>query len=134
VSFVCDALIGSGSQRSPKLEIQVKSSSSPLIKNDEIHHSISVGHFNHLAGSGFQIPRFLAVVVVPRRPEQYAVCSAQHMRLSTAAYWLSLAHREVLRPETESSTRVTVKVPLRNLLTVDTLGRLLAGDVEGATR
>ncbi|GIF19312.1 hypothetical protein BJ973_006357 [Actinoplanes tereljensis] len=123
-----------GTARSPKIEIQVKSSSAPLIKDDQIHQPLKVRHFNHLAGAGFQVPRFLSVVVVPRATEDYAVCTDQHMRLSTAAYWLSLANRDTLLTEEDDSTRVTVQVPLRNLLTVETLGRLLDGDLEGAAR
>lgn len=117
-----------GTTRSPKIEIQVKSASAPLVKNGAIHHRIDVAHFNHLAGPGFQIPRFLAVVIVPADVEHYALCSAEHMRLSTAAYWLSLANRETLPTGAGDPKSVVVAVPMRNLLTVDALGRLLDGD------
>jgi hypothetical protein len=123
-----------GTRRSPRIEIQVKSTSAPLITDGTIQHRLDVMHFNHLAGPGFQVPRFLSVVIVPAAAEHYAICSDHHMRLSTAAYWLSLADRDTLPTGTDDPKSVTVKVPLRNLLTVDTLGRLLAGDQGGATR
>ncbi|GIM92800.1 DUF4365 domain-containing protein [Paractinoplanes toevensis] len=83
-----------GTTRSPKIEVQVKSSSAPQVKDGQIHQSLKVGHFNQLAGAGFQVPRFLSVVIVPTTPEEYAVCTDEHMRLSTAAYWLSLTDHE----------------------------------------
>jgi hypothetical protein len=54
-----------GTTRSPKIEVQVKSSSAPLIKNGTIRHPLRVAHFNDLAGANFQVPRFLSVVIVP---------------------------------------------------------------------
>jgi hypothetical protein len=123
-----------GRARSPKIEVQVKSTSAPSIKDGVIHHRLDVAHYNHLAGEGFQVPRFLSVVIVPPAAEHYAVCTGENMRLSTAAYWLSLADRETLPTETGGPASVIVKVPLRNLLTVDTLSCLLAGDLGGATR
>jgi hypothetical protein len=123
-----------GTTRSPKIEIQVKSSSAPRIRDGEIHQPLDVDHFNQLAGPGFQVPRFLSVVVVPTTAEEYAVCTDQRMLLSTAAYWLSLADREILPTGSGFPASVTVKVPLRNLLTVEALGALLAGNEGGATR
>ena len=86
-------------------------------------------HFNHLAGPGFQIPRFLAVVVVPPEVADYATCTDEHLRLGTAAYWLSLADREILPTGDGGPDTTVVEVPLRNLLTVDSLGSLLVGDL-----
>lgn len=121
-----------GTARSPKIEVQVKSTSAPLRKDDTIRHRLDVVHFNHLAGLGFQIPRFLVVVIVPADSEQYAFCSDESMRLSTAAYWLSLANRETLPTEAGDPKSVMVTVPMRHLLTVEALGHLLDGDGEGA--
>jgi hypothetical protein len=123
-----------GTTRSPKIEVQVKSSSAPVIKEDAIHHPLHVRHYNQLAGANLQVPRFLSVVIVPPSTENYAVCTDDAMTLSTAAYWLSLADREILPIGEGDASRVTVRVPLRNLLTVDALGCLLDGDLGGAAR
>ncbi|GAA2621160.1 hypothetical protein GCM10010436_26660 [Paractinoplanes durhamensis] len=120
-----------GTTRSPRIEVQVKSSSAPRIKDGEIHHSLRVDHFNHLAGPGFQIPRFLSVVIVPTAAEEYAICTDRQMQLSTAAYWISLEDRETLPTEPGDPASVSVRIPTRNLLTVETLGSLLAGDRAG---
>jgi hypothetical protein len=116
-----------GTTRSPKIEFQVKSSSAPDMRNGVLRHRLDVAHFNHLAGSGFQIPRFLAVVVVPPSAADYAVCTTEQMRLGTAAYWVSLVDRETLPTEEDNPHSTVVELPLRNLLTTESLGDLLGG-------
>jgi hypothetical protein len=100
--------------------VQVKTSTDLDVRDGVIHHRLHLAHFNNLAGAGFQVPRFLAVVAVPTDVAGYAVCTDEHMVLSTAAYWLSLADQEIR--------------PLRNLLTVAALQSLLDGDLERAAR
>jgi hypothetical protein len=92
-----------------------------------------VPHFNHLAGVGFQIPRFLALVVVPSDPNGYAVCDQESMRFGTAAYWLSLANQEIRATRDVDPKSVNVLVPQRNSLSVRALSALLIGDLGGAT-
>ncbi len=123
-----------GTVRSPKIEVQVKSVSIPLMRDGGFLHRLSTSHHNHLAGLGFQVPRFLAVVIVPDDTADYAVCTDEHMRLSTAAYWLSLTDQECLPVGEGHPESVTVKVPLRNMLTVRSIRCLLDGDLEGAAR
>jgi hypothetical protein len=122
-----------GSLRSPRIEVQVKSWSQAKATSQHWNHRILVSHFNMLAGPGFMVPRFLMVVVAPISPDQYVQIAPDAMILSHAAYWLSLADRDAL-PTDETGTRTTsVQVPMRNLVTVDTLTALVRGDVEGAS-
>ena len=67
---------------------------------------------------------------VPADPEGYAVCDSACMKLSTAAYWTSLADREPV-PDDGQRT-VVVPVPRRNLLTVETLQTLVGSGHGGA--
>ncbi len=123
-----------GTSRSPKIEIQVKTAVTPEVRDGVIRHRMRMAHFNHLAGEGFQVPRFLAVVSVPSDATQYVICTDEHMRLATAAYWLSLVDQEVRPTGDGHPGSLVVEVPVRNLLTVATLRCLLAGDLEGAAR
>ncbi|WP_329018438.1 DUF4365 domain-containing protein [Micromonospora rifamycinica] len=122
-----------GTTRSPKIEIQVKSKSKPDLRNGLLQCRLPVNNYNQLAGPGFQIPRFLAYVVVPAEAGDYAICSADHMLLGTAAYWLSLVDQNIKPTGNDYPKSVMVEVPIRNLLTVETLNALLIGDLEGAT-
>jgi hypothetical protein len=121
-----------GTTRSPKIEVQVKTSAKPLIEDGAYKHRLSIQHFNHIAGSGFQVPRFLALVVVPPDPTGYAICGQEGMRLGTAAYWLSLADQEMRPTGDDDPKSVNVLVPQRNFLNVEALTALLSGNLGGA--
>jgi hypothetical protein len=121
-----------GTTRSPKIEIQVKTESKPNLDDGVFRHRLSVRHYNFLAGRGFQIPRYLALVLVPRVTEEYAVCDHENMRLATAGYWLSLADRDLIPEGPDEAKSVSVLVPKRNLLSVKALTALLDNDLDGA--
>ncbi len=55
------------------------------------------------------------------------------MRLGTAGYWLQMGDKPVAPAGDEDPKSIVLHVPRRNLLTADSLGALLAGDLEGAT-
>lgn len=122
-----------GSIRSPKIDVQVKSSSRARDSDDHWSHRLRVSHFNALAGRDFMVPRFLTVVITPEEARQYVRVDADAMILSHAAYWLSLADQELLPADDADPKTTTVRVPKRNLLTVETLTALVRGDMEGAT-
>lgn len=122
-----------GTTRSPKIEMQVKTESSPDVHEDMFKYRLTVQHFNRLAGSGFQVPRYLALVVVPVDSSTYAICGHEHMQLGTAAYWLSLADRDEMPAGADDPKSVVVLVPKANLLDVTTLSALVEGDLGGAT-
>jgi hypothetical protein len=65
--------------------------------------------------------------MVPPDAADYAICTADQMRLGTAAYRVSLVDREALPIGEGNPLSIVVEVPLRNLLTVETLGELLGG-------
>ena len=75
-----------GTTRSPKIEMQVKTWSNPVLVDGFYKYRIKIQHYNHLAGPGFQLPRFLALVIVPSDPGQYAVCDYENMKLGMSAY------------------------------------------------
>jgi len=121
-----------GTTRSPKIEVQVKSWSSPILEEGSFRYRLSIQHYNHLAGPGFQLPRFLALVIVPPHASKYAICDYENMKLGMAAYWLSLADQEVKPTGDDDPRSVVVAVPQRNFLTVEALSALLSGDLDGA--
>jgi hypothetical protein len=78
------------------------------------------------------VPRFLVVVITPADADGYVRIDPDAMILSHSAYWLSLADRAELPAKDETKT-VAVRVPKRNLLTIEALAALLRGDMEGAS-
>ncbi|MDP9798635.1 hypothetical protein J2S43_007147 [Catenuloplanes nepalensis] len=121
-----------GTVRSPKIECQVKARSAPELRDDCFQLRLDAGGYNKIAGEGFRIPRFLFLVAVPDEISGYAVCTHDAMRLGTAGYWLAMADKPVVPIGEEHPKTIVLSVPRRNLLTVHSLGALLAGDLEGA--
>jgi hypothetical protein len=122
-----------GTARSPKIEVQVKTWSTPTGDDETWGYRLRAPHFSALAGPGFVVRRYLIVVIVPGDVSQLAVCDAECMRLHHAAYWTSLVDREPIVDGPEAPATVTVRVPRRNLLTPGSLVALVAGD-EGGDR
>ncbi|MDY7084064.1 MAG: DUF4365 domain-containing protein [Actinomycetota bacterium] len=122
-----------GTLRSPRLECQVKSKSTPDVRNDHYLVRIPVKNYNKLAGAGFQVPRFLFTVVVPAEASHYARCEHDAMTLGTAGYWLSMTDLPLAPTGPDDPKSVVVDVPRQNLLTTEALQALIIGDLEGAT-
>ena len=108
-----------GTTRSPKIEVQVKSWSTPSGSSDAWRFPIAVKHFNRLAGPGFQVPRYLALIIVPPDVSEYATANDELCELRHAAFWASLAMREQL--DEGGQETIIVDVPKGNLLTVESL-------------
>lgn len=112
-----------GTVRYPKIEVQVKSWHAPRGDSESWHYEMKVPHFNDLAGDGFQVPRYLFLVIVPPDAPEYTQAEPQALHLRHCAYWASLAK---LRPIDErAQKKTTVRVPKQNVLTVQELQRLL---------
>ncbi|GAA2550941.1 hypothetical protein GCM10010435_21370 [Winogradskya consettensis] len=120
-----------GTVRSPKIECQVKSKSAPDLRDEHYRVRLPIESYNKIAGEGFQIPRFLFVVVVPVEASDYAACRHEGMTLGNAGYWLAMAQFAPQSVE-EHGKSIVLDVPKANLLTPVTLRALLIGDLEGA--
>jgi hypothetical protein len=123
VDFSFDFPGSRGTTRYPKIEAQVKSWSSPTGSADMWRYEMSVDHFNDLAGPGYQVPRYLFLILVPADRATYVEADTDMLRLRHCGYWVSLADRSPVDPTTQKN--VTVHVPRRNLLTVAAMRALM---------
>jgi hypothetical protein len=116
-----------GDKRHPKIDVQVKSwiksNADASWRNGSWLYRMRAANFNEIAGDDFSLPRFLFVVIVPDDTLDYARCEAGQMALSHSAYWASLADHALVDPAVQAT--VAVKIPQENLLTVDSIRRLL---------
>ncbi|WP_163511660.1 DUF4365 domain-containing protein [Fodinicola acaciae] len=115
-----------GTQRHPKIEVQVKSWARrrARLRDGYWRYHLRARHFNELAGDHFALPRYLIVVIVPDDYREYISVDHDAARLRHAAYWQSLERHDpvTLAP----NSRVSVPIPEKNLLTVDALVGLMA--------
>jgi hypothetical protein len=103
--------------------VQVKSWSTPRGSDEAWRYSgLTEKRFNALAGQR-RVPRLLFLVIVPPDTGAFASADEELLRLSRAAYWVSLEDLEQIEnPRCER--RVPVLVPRQNLLTTKTLRHL----------
>ncbi|MEQ3552980.1 DUF4365 domain-containing protein [Pseudonocardia nematodicida] len=110
------------------IEAQVKTTASPRWRNGHLlFGGLDRRQFNRLAGEGFQVERYLIVVVVPKDSDRYADIFTSGLLLRTIAYFHSLRDR---RPFEDDATRgsVQVTVPTANVLTAESLRGLVLRD------
>ena len=117
----------------PCVKVQVKSWSVPRVSDGAWRYNgLTEKRFNALAGPR-RVPRFLFLVIVPPDAGNFADADDNLLRLSRAAYWISLSHRDQVK-DGRCDRRVPILVPQRNLLTPTRLRALCEdADLAGGT-
>jgi hypothetical protein len=106
-----------GKHRYPAVSAQVKSWSAPVGDLQHWKYHLKIKHFNKLAGRGWQMPRFLFLVITPKDPADLVEVEPEHLLLRNAAYWASLMDEQPVVGEPHAKHQV--RVPKTNLLTPD---------------
>jgi hypothetical protein len=86
--------------------------------------------FNNLAGQAYTTPRYLFLVVVPKKNIRYAEISPEGMLLRYQGYYVSLRDEALIQQPSRNRRRV-VHVPVGNVLTTGTLRGLMHPDLAG---
>ena len=111
----------SGLVRNPQIEIQLKCSSQNLIKDGVLKYPLSLKNYNDLRGEDITTPRYLMVLTVPEESSGWVQYIDNSLILSHTCYWASLR----FLPATSNETSVTVDIPTEQMLTVDSLAKLM---------
>ncbi|NKX87795.1 DUF4365 domain-containing protein [Nocardia coubleae] len=112
---------------SPQIEVQIKTVSRPRYRQGQlVFPGLSHTQFNQLAGSDFAIPRYLFAVHVPAVATQFADTVTGALLLRHCGYFLSLRDRTRF-PADDAKRKVSVHIPLSNILDVPALRALVAG-------
>src|SRR6266508_5112096 len=115
-----------------RIEVQVKTTRSPVARGDTIRYSLQRSDYMALTGVvglDLDLPRYLVVVVVPADMANWATAGADCMSLNRQAYWADLMGEPALPDGQET---VTVSVPRANVLTRAELTKLVRRDQERA--
>ncbi len=116
---------------SPLIEVQVKTWSTPRRTASGEHWQydrLNEVQFGKLAGDNFAVPRYLFLIIVPKNARQYVQFTPEDMRLHHLGYFLSLRN-ESPPDRPDSHRRRPVRVPLGNVLTVQSLLHLVHPDL-----
>lgn len=99
--------------RRPKLDVQMKTTSTGDGGGDDIRYPLKMKNYKDLILTNVLAPRILVLVALPANMEEWLSLTAEQLVLRRCGYWVSLAGK----PESANETSVTISVPRENLLT-----------------
>ena len=123
-----DAIVGTAGEvhgghvfhASPRIEVQLKATSSDCLRDEHVAFELEVKNYNDLRKKSL-IPRFLVVLLLPADEQQWLSQTEEELVARRCAYWESLSGR----PDTDNTSSVTVHLPRTQQLTVDALRQLM---------
>jgi len=105
---------------SPSIKLQLKATSHVHIVEDSIHFPLPIKNYNDLRAKSVT-PRLLVVLCLPELKDEWVTHSTEELIVKKCAYYLNLFGF----PESENEASVTVKIPLDNVFSPDTLYDLM---------
>lgn len=112
---------------SPEIKVQIKTVSRPEYRQGQlIFRGLNHTQFNQLAGDDFAVPRYLFAIHVPGDATQFADSVTGALILQHSGYFLSLRDRDRF-PVDDAKRKVSVAIPVSNVLDVEALRALVAG-------
>ena len=105
----------------PRLEVQVKSTSTAVIDNEFIRYPLKLKNYNELRKSKTLVPKILVIILLPDNPQEWVNQSEEELCLRRCGYWLSLKGQ----PETQNVESVTVYLPRQQLFTAEKLRNIM---------
>lgn len=98
---------GSGTVRSPKVDLQLKCHAAPLPADSHFSFPVKIKNYDDLRDEAVLVPRILVVVLVPEDVSEWLNHTEQELALRRSGYWVSLRGR----PETTNTGSVTLQIP-----------------------
>lgn len=117
-----DLRIQTGGPRRPALDLQLKATTNLAEpQRGLLRFRLSIKNYRDLSVET-QTPRILIVLELPEDESRWMTVTSEELVLRRRAYWLSLQqeHEEIVDQST-----VTVRIPERNVLDVETLHGLM---------
>ena len=111
---------GTTTLRSPRIEVQLKCTSTGVRHDDEVRFPLRLKNYDDLRRS-CHVPRILVVVLVPEDVADWLDATEEQMVLRRCGYWRSLAGE----PEVSNTTSVTVHLSRTNLFTPTALRAMM---------
>lgn len=105
----------------PRLEIQVKSTSTDIIDDKFVRYPLKLKNYNELRKPKTLVPKILVVVLIPNELSEWVRQSETELCVRRCGYWLSLKGQ----PETRNTESVTVYLPRTQLFSVDSLKNIM---------
>ncbi len=110
-----------GKSRNPMIEVQMKCTSQDVVKGDVIKYALKIKNYNDLRGEDVTVPRYLMLLIVPDKPEDWSKFCEKGITLYNHCYWASLRYM----PATKNTTSVSVELSIEHKVTDESLMRLM---------
>jgi hypothetical protein len=110
-----------GRIRAPRLELQLKCTSTDILEDSYVKYPLKIKNYNDLRMSDLAVPRILVVVLVRENLREWLQHSQQELCMISCGYWMSLRGL----PETENLRTVTVSLPINNQFSVEKLHSIM---------
>ncbi len=116
-----DMRIHAGGGMRPALDLQLKATINLREAGDErVSFPLPLRNYNFLRIAA-QTPRLLVVLDLPKDRERWMTVTEDELIIRHRAYWMNLRGWD----ETDNTASVTVRIPKRNRLNVDSLRALM---------
>jgi len=109
-----------GVTRSPRLDLQVKATTRGH-DEDPLCIDLSLKNYDELRHEGYQVPRVLVVVEVPRDRASWVEVAPEQLVMRRCGYWASLRGH----PDSENQSTVRVKIPRERRWDVEAVAGLM---------
>ena len=113
---------GGGTICSPRLEAQLKCTSTDVRKKDYLHFPLIKKNYDELRVENVHILRILIVVLVPDNIQDCLQHTEEEaLILRRCGYWISLKGL----PESKNQSSITINIPRKNVFSVDALHTIM---------
>jgi len=119
---------GPGPLKSPRLEIQLKSTAVPQYdkSRSNIRYPLKQKNYNELIGDEYHTARIIALLVLPATVEHWLRMSEDCLTLYRGCYWLSLR----TLPTSSHRSKTRIYIPRTNVFTIDVLDAMMLAIAE----
>ena len=117
-----DLRVQTGGPRRPALDLQLKATTKAAEpQGGLLRIRLPIKNYRDLSDET-QTPRILVVLELPEDESRWMTVTSEELVLRRRAYWLSLPHEH---EEIVDQSTVTIRIPERNVLDVETLQGLM---------
>ena len=113
--------------RSRLFDIQLRCTTLATLDESSVTYDLDAEMYNDLCEPGDDCERILVLLLMPTDETAWLSQSIDELIVRRCAFWLSLVGRE----QTESTSKVRIRIPVGNVFTVETIRRFMRRDRGG---
>lgn len=105
----------------PQIQLQLKCTAAAFKAGSHFSFPLKKKNYDDLRGRDVMVPRYLAILMVPKKVKEWVRHDDAEMALRHRAFWVSLRDA----PASGNGTSVSVRVPYAQRLTSDALRKMV---------